>query len=81
MTLLEKIIYVADYIEPGRNMDCKPYSLSAIRKESFCDLDQALLMILTNTVVYLESDPTKEIDELTIQTYQYYKGAGSTDGK
>ncbi len=81
MTLLEKIIYVADYIEPGRNMDCKPYSLSAIRKESFCDLDQALLMILTNTVVYLESDPAKEIDELTIQTYQYYKGAGSTDGK
>lgn len=38
-------------------------------------------MILTNTVVYLESDPAKEIDELTIQTYQYYKGAGSTDGK
>lgn len=81
MTLLEKIIYVADYIEPGRKMNSKPYSLSEIRKESFRDLDHALLMILINTITYLESSPEKEIDELTVQTYHYYKGAGGTDGK
>lgn len=74
MTILEKIIYIADYIEPGRRMDCRPYSLNEIRKESFCSLDRALLMILTNTVEYLKGSTEKEIDELTIQTYDYYKG-------
>lgn len=72
MTVLEKIIYIADYIEPGRKMDCRPYPLSEIRKESFRDLDNALLMILTNTVTYLKESTEEEIDELTIQTYDYY---------
>mgnify|MGYP004567336233 FL=1 len=30
MTVLEKIIYLADYIEPGRSMDCKPHSLQKV---------------------------------------------------
>lgn len=81
MTTLEKVIYIADYIEPGRKMDCAPYSLSEIRKESFHDPDRALLMILTNTITYLRSDPEKEMDELTVQTYDYYKGKGDKDGK
>ena len=81
MTVLEKIIYIADYIEPGRKMDCTPYSLSGIRQESFRDLDHALLMILTNTITYLRSSPEKEMDELTVQTYNYYKGEDESDGK
>lgn len=74
MTVLEKIIYIADYIEPGRKMDCRPYPLNEVRKESFRNLDNALLMILTNTVTYLKGSTGEEIDELTIQTYNYYKG-------
>ena len=74
MTVLEKIIYIADYIEPGRKMDCRPYPLNEVRKESFRNLDNALLMILTNTVTYLKGRTGEEIDELTIQTYNYYKG-------
>ena len=74
MTDLEKIIYIADYIEPGRKMDCTPYPLNEIRKESFQSLDNALLMILTNTVEYLKKDTEKEIDDLTMKTYEYYKG-------
>lgn len=77
MTTLEKILYIADYIEPGRRMDCHPYPLDEIRRESFRDLDCALRMVLANTVEYLRSDPAKEIDELTMETYDYYnKGGG-----
>lgn len=40
MTLLEKIIYMADYIEPTRDFD----GLSELRKMAYEDLDRALLM-------------------------------------
>ena len=39
MTELEKIIYLADYIEPGRKMDCKPHSLKKVRQACFANLD------------------------------------------
>ncbi|MBR5799604.1 MAG: bis(5'-nucleosyl)-tetraphosphatase (symmetrical) YqeK [Lachnospiraceae bacterium] len=68
MTLLDKIIYVADYIEPGR----KPLpNLSEIRKLAFQDLDAALIMILENILNYLESCG-KETDPATRETYEYY---------
>lgn len=72
MTTLEKIIYVADYIEPRRKMNCKPYSLSEIRKQCFRDLDKGMLMILTNTVQYLQK-ADMAVDEMTLQTYEYYR--------
>ena len=72
MTTLEKIIYVADYIEPGRKMNCMPYSLAEVRKKCYQDLDKGLLMILTNTVEYLKKSDRK-IDEMTTITYEYYK--------
>ncbi|MCH5265296.1 MAG: nicotinate-nucleotide adenylyltransferase [Lachnospiraceae bacterium] len=72
MTLLEKILYAADYIEPRRHMEPEPYSLSEVRKACFENLDQGLLMILTNTLQYLR-DSGKEIDERTVETYEYYK--------
>lgn len=68
MTLLDKIIYVSDYIEPGR----KPLpNLSEIRKLAFQDLDSALIMILENILNYLESCG-KETDPATRETYEYY---------
>ncbi|MCH5252153.1 MAG: bis(5'-nucleosyl)-tetraphosphatase (symmetrical) YqeK [Lachnospiraceae bacterium] len=72
MTLLEKILYVADYIEPRRQIDGEPYSLDMIRRECFRNIDSGLFMILTNTVTYLKTT-NKEIDEMSIQTYEYYK--------
>lgn len=80
MTTLEKILYVADYIEPKRKMDCKPYLLSEIRKQCFRDLDQGLLMILINTVNYLQKG-NKPIDDMTLQTYEYYNGKDKKNGK
>ena len=71
MTTLEKIIYIADYIEPNRDMDCKPYPLERIRRTAFFDLNQATGMILKNTLTYLEENH-KPIDEMSLEAFHYY---------
>lgn len=69
MSLLEKIVYVADYIEPGRK---QAPNLSEIRKLAFIDLDKALLKILQDTLVYLNTIDDA-IDPMTQKTYDFYK--------
>ena len=71
MTTLEKIIYIADYIEPNRDMDCKPYPLERIRRTAFFDLNQATGMILKNTLTYLEENQML-IDEMSLEAFHYY---------
>lgn len=68
MSTLEKIIFIADYIEPGRN---KAPRLSEIRHISFIDLDLAMYMILTDTLEYLKKKQG-EIDPATEKTLTYY---------
>lgn len=68
MSLLEKIIFVADYIEPSRKIAPR---LDDIRKEAFNDIDSSLLMILKDTLSYLEKSGS-EIDPMTKDTYDYY---------
>ncbi len=68
MTLLEKIIFVADYIEPNRRIIRE---LPEIRKEAFTDLDGCILHILKNTLEYLETRDIA-IDDMTRKTYRYY---------
>lgn len=69
MSMLEKIIFVADYIEPNR---VSAPNLKKIRKTAFVDIDQAMLMILKDTLSYLESSQM-EVDETTRETYEYYQ--------
>lgn len=71
MSMLEKIIYIADYIEPGRK---QAPNLSEIRKAAFEDPDGALLMILNDTLQYLKSTGS-QVDTMTERTYEYYTGA------
>ena len=68
MTLLDKIIYIADYIEPARN---KAPRLAEIRKIAFENLDLCMYEILHDTLEYLDDDP-QDIDQATIQAYNYY---------
>lgn len=69
MTLLDKIIYIADYIEAGR----KPLpNLAEVRRLAFCDLDDCLYRILEDSLVYLESKGNV-VDPMTEKTYLYYK--------
>lgn len=69
MSDLEKIIFIADYIEPGRN---KATNLDLIRKLAFENKEKALLKILEDTLDYLK-DSNEDIDITTQQTYEYYK--------
>lgn len=69
MSLLEKIIFVADYIEPGRK---QAPNLTEIRQLAFLDLDAALLKILEDTLAYLQTT-AGEIDPMTEKTYEYYR--------
>lgn len=69
MSMLEKIVFVADYIEPNRK---HAPNLAEIRELAFIDIDRALVMILHDTLEYLEST-AGEIDPMTRKTYEYYK--------
>lgn len=69
MSLLDKIIYIADYIEPNRNILPE---MDIIRKEAYSDIDKCLLHILKNSVEYLDNKRSV-IDPLTKETYEYYR--------
>lgn len=69
MSLLEKIIFVADYIEPGR---FTAPNLPLVRKLAFSDIDECLTKILYDTLVYLNSTGNP-VDPMTQKTYNYYK--------
>lgn len=69
MSLLEKIIYIADFIEPNR----KPLEdMNTIRQEAYTDIDRCLAHILHDSVIYLKTIG-KEIDDATMIAYEYYK--------
>lgn len=68
MSILEKIIFVADYIEPGRN---KAPNLNEIRQLAFVNLDAAMLRILEDTLKHLE-ERGGDIDPMTRRTYNFY---------
>lgn len=69
MSKLEKILYIADYIEPGRKHAA---NLLQIRKMAYQNLDQTLFKILEDTLSYLLTTGG-EIDSMTQETYDYYK--------
>ena len=68
MTLLEKIVYIADYIEPARD---KAPHLAEIRKLAFQDLNECIYEILKDTLLYLDKNPD-DIDNTTKDAFDYY---------
>ena len=70
MSALEKIIFIADYIEPSRK---NAPNLTLVRKMAFEDLDQTMIKILEDILSYLKSQGG-EIDPMTLKTYHYYLG-------
>lgn len=71
MTLLEQIVFVADYIENGR----QPLpGIEAIRQTAFENLELAVFKILESTLNYLRRITSEDsIDPITVETYEYYK--------
>ncbi len=68
MSMLEKIVFIADYIEPGRNHSTR---LPELRRLDFQNLDKALVEILKDTLRYLRGTD-HEIDPMTQKTYDHY---------
>lgn len=69
MTLLEKIIFTADYIEPHRE---ELPNLKSIRAQAYVNLDDAIYMIARDILDYLNTQ-NRPIDETTYETYNFYK--------
>ena len=67
MSKLEKIVFIADYIEPLRD---KAKNLEKIRYMAFRDLDYTIYMISKNTIEYLSSKDIY-IDENTLKCLKY----------
>lgn len=70
MTILEQIIYLADYLEPGRTHSTNP-CLDELRKLAFYDLDKTTVYVSKNSIRYFEKTG-KEADPMTYQVYNYY---------
>ena len=75
MSTLEKIVFIADYIEPGRT---HAPNLAEIRKLAFVDLDKAVLRILEDTLDYL-NDTGGDIDPMTEETWKFYNNRGQEE--
>lgn len=69
MSMLDIIIYMADYIEPNRD---KAPNLKEIRKLCFENIEEALHEVLKSTLDYLEDRPDA-IDPMTRESYLFYK--------
>lgn len=68
MSDLEKIVYIADFIEPNRkNLNC----MDEARRLSFTDLDEGLIFILKSCLEHLE-ETGDSIDPMTKDTYDFY---------
>lgn len=78
MTILEKIVYLADAIEPKREYE----GVGDIRKMAMKDLDEALVMSLINTCGYLKKTNTY-IHKNTLECLEWLnnKKSGGNIGK
>lgn len=68
MSLLEKIIYIADAIEPNRNYP----GVDQLRRAAECDIDEACLLSLTRTIGYVESQGNF-LDTDTLDARDYFE--------
>ncbi|WP_419079233.1 bis(5'-nucleosyl)-tetraphosphatase (symmetrical) YqeK, partial [Sellimonas intestinalis] len=69
MTMPDKILFISDYIEPGRKD--APH-LPELRKLAFQDIDECLYLILKDTLSYLQTR-NLTLDPMTEKTYRYYQ--------
>ena len=69
MTTLDKILYIADYIEPRRD---KADNLPQMRHLAFQDLDKTMYEILKGTLEYL-GKKGNSIDPMTLQAFRYFE--------
>ena len=69
MTMIEKIIYISDFIEPLRRFRDQ---VSAVRKFAYTNIDKAIVVACEYTLKFL-TDRNKYIHSNSLKTYNYYK--------
>ena len=69
MGMLDKILYIADYIEPRRD---RASNLSEMRYLAFQNLDQTMYEILAGTLNYL-AKKGGSVDPMTMQAFEYFR--------
>lgn len=69
MCLLEKIVFLADFFEPGRG---EASNLPEVRSLAFEDIDACLIKVLSDTLDYLNASGLA-LDPQTQITYDFYK--------
>ena len=74
MTLLEKIIYLADYIEPTRDFE----GVERLRKLAYEDIDSAMALGLAMSLEDIESRGETPY-RVTRSAYEYYTGGRYVD--
>jgi len=67
MSLLEKVVFIADAIEPSRSFADVP----ELRRLATVDLDRAMVRALKDTLDYVR-EKGEILDESTLHAYQYY---------
>lgn len=67
MTILEKVVFLADYIEPGRKFP----GVEEVRVIAQTNLDDAVFRALQNTIIFLTSQKSA-IYKDTIDTYNSF---------
>ena len=72
MNTLEKIIYVADYIEPNRDFD----GVEQLRQLAYTDLDSAMVLGLSMTLELLRRQG-REISRQSLQALEYLERRNS----
>ncbi len=75
MSLLEKIVYMADYIEPNRDFE----GVERLRKLAYTDLDQAMLLGVEDTIRDMEQRGVP-IHTNTLQARDWLRRQGVTLG-
>lgn len=69
MGILDKLLYVADFIEPGRE---EFPGLLMVRELAFEDLDEAVFQAMKAILEHLEQRGSY-VDSMTREAYEYYK--------
>lgn len=79
MSLLEEIVFVADYIEPNRK---RFEGMNLAREAAFRDIHEAVRYISKQTLLHLKQKDIS-IDKKTEETYRFYNGlfTGKTQDK
>ncbi|WP_079708437.1 bis(5'-nucleosyl)-tetraphosphatase (symmetrical) YqeK [Paraliobacillus ryukyuensis] len=67
MSKIEKIVFLADYIEPGRSFP----GIEEVREQAWINLDYACFMALQNTIAYLVSKQQLVYPD-TVHAYNYF---------